>query len=148
MSITPNLEDRERDKFLESPSRPGFTAVETVTTVIGGDIIPKDDGIPFYYDVVSETDPGIEKVVISYSAASNQRLTRLEGSCRMESVVSLVVNGAVVASKRTGAASPNFSFSFDPKRAVSIGHNVQVKIKARAGSPVVNCEFYLMGLSI
>jgi hypothetical protein len=29
MSFSPNLEDRERDKFVESPSRPGRTAVET-----------------------------------------------------------------------------------------------------------------------
>lgn len=28
MSFTPNLEDRERDKFVESPTRPNHTAIE------------------------------------------------------------------------------------------------------------------------
>ena len=32
MPLSPNLEDRERDKFLESPTRPSQSAVEVVDT--------------------------------------------------------------------------------------------------------------------
>jgi hypothetical protein len=39
MAFTPNLQDRERDKFVESPTRPNYTAIEVVVgnaSAIGG----------------------------------------------------------------------------------------------------------------
>lgn len=36
MAISPNLEDREQAKFVESPSRPGFTAVEVFGSLSTG----------------------------------------------------------------------------------------------------------------
>jgi hypothetical protein len=33
MAFSPNLDDRERDKFVESPSRSGMTAVEVFGTL-------------------------------------------------------------------------------------------------------------------
>lgn len=36
MAFSKNLQDRERDKFLESPSRPGFAAVEVVGNFTSG----------------------------------------------------------------------------------------------------------------
>ena len=39
MAFTPNLEDRERDKFVESPTRPGYTAVEVVDSQLATAVV-------------------------------------------------------------------------------------------------------------
>jgi len=103
-------------------------------------------GTPKYFDIQNTTSPGIEKIIFSYLLIKDLKLTKVAISCRQESTAYIKADGNTIASLRLGAARPTDSFSWEPTRLITMGANIQITIKARAQSPIVDVEAYLMCL--
>lgn len=109
-------------------------------------IVDSEPGDPVFYSGSNTTSPGVDITLIDETISQNQTINRLEASCRVESLITLSVNGDVKATKRTSAASPNTSFEWEPRLPILNGSHIIVTVKARAGSPITDAEAYLMAL--
>lgn len=105
-------------------------------------------GGTFFADAEAETDPGNDVIVLSGTLDSDTLFSKLDVSSRVESVATLKVDGQFIANLRTGAAKPNASFVWEPKRPFPAGAQYEVTIKARLESPINNCDAHLMGIKV
>lgn len=123
-------------------------ATNKITEPIPVTIVDGEPGDPRFFESTSVTDPGNAKSILSGVFATGIALSTMVVVCRQESEIILSIGSNVVASGRTGAAAPSASFIWNPRRPVASGSSFDITIKARAGSPISNCEAYLMGLTI
>jgi len=100
----------------------------------------------FFVQTEETTDPGNDKLILSGTLANDTLMSRLAVSCRSESRAVLKINGEFVAAIRTGAAQPNASFQWEPKRMFPSGSTYEVTIKSRPGSPINTCDAHMMGI--
>lgn len=105
-------------------------------------------GNTFFADGENNTDPDQDVSLLSGTLDEETLFSKLLVSCRIESFIALKVDGITVATLRTGAATPNASFSWEPKRTFPAGAQYELTIKARAESPISSCEAHLMGTQI
>lgn len=103
-------------------------------------------GEEFFAQVQETTDPGNDKIILTGQFTNETLLSKLDVSCRAETKITFSVDGEFIAALRTGAAKPNASFQWEPKRTFPAGSTYEVKIKQRPESPIQDCEAHLMGL--
>lgn len=90
------------------------------------------------------TIPDSDVVVILYTVTEPMlRVTKVNLSCFTEGKVSLVINSATVATKRTAPSKPDAVISFEPFIELVTGDVLEVKFKARPNSPVNEVESYI-----
>jgi hypothetical protein len=107
-------------------------------------LLDSEPGDPFFYESIDDTDPGTEKTLISDTVSVTERfLSQMIVSCRIESVFTLKVDGAIKGRARTSAAQPNDSFLWNPRFSVLSGSTIEITVKARTGSPITDCEAFL-----
>jgi hypothetical protein len=73
-------------------------------------------------------------------------LTRIVVSCRVEAMVEVFKNGAVIGSLRTGAAQPMSSFDWRPNQELVEGDSIEVVLTKRANAPDNTVGVHLMGV--
>lgn len=108
------------------------------------------EGTPFFKDVVTLTTPGIQQELINITVPDLfvRNLHQLHIACRMEGSFKILIDNEVVGSGRTGAATPNVSFSWYPARSVVANKIIKVLFTARPNSPAVDVEAYLQAADI
>lgn len=102
----------------------------------------------FFFDY-SDVPVGVgPHTLFSYTVDSFETLflTRLDVTCRMESMVQVLKNGVVIADLQTGAARPSANFTWYRSREAVAGDLIEVVLTKRAGSPDVSVGAHLMTL--
>jgi len=122
-------------------------ATNKITEPIPVTIVDGEPGTPAFWENETTNDPGNEKTILSGTFTAPTYASTLVVGCRIESIAKMKVNGSTVATLRTGAAQPNASFSWNPRRGFAIGDNFEVTIKTRAGGPISDCEAFFMALA-
>jgi hypothetical protein len=104
-------------------------------------------GDGFFEDAQTTTTPGLEQTVFSIvvGAGITKKLTSLHVSCRLPTSFNLEAGGAIIASGRTGASSPNYTFNWATPRPITAGTALELKLTARSGLPATDVEAYLVG---
>lgn len=101
--------------------------------------------------IATQTTPGVEQTLVSYivPAAKQHVITQVITSCRIEGVASIYLNGALFATQRTSAASPNANLTFDSAYPLaSAGDLVETKFISRLNSAQTDVECKLVGYEI
>lgn len=104
-------------------------------------ISPDDDDFKF----AGETDPGDELVMMDFVADQRLDLRRLNVACSAYGIFTILVNGVIIGSGRTGGAHSNASFEWNASFAVVKDDHVQVTFEQTQGS-ATPIEAYLMGI--
>lgn len=113
-------------------------------------ITDSEPGDPFFLDASMLSTPGIDQTLLSYTVPVGQKLylSTLSSSLRIEGFLKVLLEGSLIGSARSGAAKPDVSFTWSPRREVLPGETVQVVYRQRASSPIVEIAAHLMGLTI
>jgi hypothetical protein len=112
-------------------------------------IVDGEPGDPSHQAAQDVTDPGNLKTLITSTVTTTSRtIVTMLATCRIESVFYLKVGASIIGSCRTSAASPNGKIEFRPGYSVPNLSIITVSVKARTGSPISDCEAYLMGLDV
>lgn len=83
-------------------------------------------------DLISATVPALKKVY----------LLQCYVICRQEGKITIEVDGVVKGSGRTGPASPNFVFWWDPYEEVAAGQIIKVRFLAQPGKKASDIEAF------
>lgn len=97
----------------------------------------------------NSTDPGNEVIVLSYSVTQTSfRIVKASTSCHIEGKMIISVNGSNIATSRTAPGKPDAQVSWYPYLELVSGDEVEVKFKARPGSPVAEVESFINATEI
>jgi hypothetical protein len=112
-------------------------------------VLDAEPGVPSHQAFQGATVPGVDTTLITSTVTTTSRtIVTMLATCRIESVFYLKVGASIIGSCRTSAASPNGKIEFRPGYSVPITSIITVSVKARTGSPISDCEAYLMGLNV
>jgi hypothetical protein len=102
-------------------------------------------GTPDLKKIGTLTTPGVQQKLIEFTVPTgiNKVLFRAIVVCRMESKFSVLMDGELIGSGRTGAACPSADFDWLPGLPVNPGQKIELLFTARPHSPVVDVEAYL-----
>ena len=102
------------------------------------------EGDPIHNSAEAVVTPGVEQTLISYLVPVGKvhNLHQVVLSCRVTGSFRVEIDGSLMGSGRTGAASPNSSMSFVPTLSLSEGTLVEVKYCSAAGSLLQRVEAY------
>jgi len=106
-------------------------------------------GVPWFEDFEGAHPAGVGPHTIlsmTVPVSKTRSLTRLQVSCRQESVWTVTQNGTVVGTLRTGAAQPSDSFEWNPVRAAAAGDIIDVVLTKRSGTADTDVAAHLMGV--
>lgn len=154
---TPSISSLQMDRGLPIGNQQDVFGRRALDVIVGNSnsqpipvtVTSGTTGTPFFTQVQTETTPGSQQTLLSFvvSAPTQSNLTQLVVICRQESEFFIQDNNTMIGSGRTGAASPNASFTWNPNRAVPTGDTITVLFEARAGSPISDVECYLMAVN-
>ena len=105
---------------------------------------------PFFAEGAGAITPGVLQNLITFvvPVAISRLLSQVIVTCRVEGIFEVKAGTTVIGSGRTGAASPQAKFEWDPSRPVAAGVTVVVNFTARAGGPATTVEAYLQASDI
>jgi hypothetical protein len=138
MPIPCNIRDREHKRFIESPTRAGETAVETVVSNTSNNPIPVDfttRGEPkFIYNEVSSTGLG-DITIINHTVlvGTGNDLTRISCSGENIGVYRLLINDVVIDKKRSYYTDYNVKFDLN-EIEITESDNVKIIVENRNSS--------------
>lgn len=112
---------------------------------IVGNVAIGEPGAATFVDAATETTPGSEQTLLSYTVPALRILNILSVklACRQEAHFEVYGDGSMIGSGRTGAATPNVNFAYQPARSFNAGKIIEVKATARNGSAAANIECYI-----
>lgn len=128
MAISPNILDRELGRFVESPTRPGQTAVEVVGQVSVLNTIDDDEVINYFSEVSAVNPSALTNVLsLTFAPGYNYFLKKIEFSGTQMSEVSVEISSSVVAKKRLSLVEFNTDFYFE-NLPLAAGVNLLVRV--------------------
>lgn len=144
--VDPSVSRGHKNKYIKvaglDPNDPNFPLPP-----VGVYIVEGEHGTPFFGDIQDTTISGASKTLFSIAVpvSTKRMLKRLYVSCRQSVKFNLEVDGAVVATLRTGPAQKNDVFIWDPDRGADAGKTIELKAIQSHG-PSTDCEAYLLAL--
>lgn len=123
----------------------------TFTQVVAVDDSPASSGSEKYLEHSDVTTPGTPQDLISDTVPAG--IQRLMGQvfviCRSEGSFVVTADGAIIGEGKTGPASPNAKFSWNPTRPLGAGVNVKVTFSAVVGTkPGLPVSAYLQASDV
>lgn len=148
-----SLQDRSINVFRESNDFPSATKVgveveNDATNPVPVYIVDGEPGTPIHLQSgIVATTPGIIQSLISFTvpALTARDCYQATVVCRSHGRWEATLNGSIIiASGRTGPASPNSKFSWSPRRILSSGDTIALTFKAVSDAPISEAEAYFM----
>jgi hypothetical protein len=102
-------------------------------------------GDDFFKDIQTVTTPGAEQTILNETVGVGKQINLLQlfVTCRMDGFYRVYIDTTVIASGRTGAATPNCYFNWTPYRKAIAGEQIMIKFTSRSDKPVSDLEAYL-----
>jgi hypothetical protein len=103
-------------------------------------------GTPFFANASVTTDPGNTKQVLSFTVpvGTTRTLHTMYFSCTMRGKVTIKADGLIIGIARTAPGKPDINFPWFPGRDLLALQELTVEFLARANSPIVDCDCFIM----
>jgi hypothetical protein len=104
---------------------------------------------PFFFDFSDIITGDLPIPLIAYTVTPGQllNLTNLKIACRIEAFIQVTKNVEIIADLRTGAGSPESSFTWYPNRPCIEGDVITVTLTKRPGTVDISVGAHLMGVT-
>lgn len=104
------------------------------------------EGTPRFFENSVQTDPGNDKLVLSFTVPFGKILTlhTLLLSCDVAGKMKVKMDGVIIGTRRVQAGNPDLIIPWHPGRPISQLVEITVEFNARASTPIADCEAFFM----